>query len=111
MSNKTTLYIVLIILLFLIIKQQGGCVTPDKPNPPVSVIDKDDNVPVVIPKLESNFVYDDLDKAKALASFHKRKVVIVFGAEWCPYCRVLKQDSKSIKQFDTFGVRTLRPGN
>tara|TARA_Y100000389_G_scaffold95548_1_gene92237 strand:+ start:1333 stop:1812 length:480 start_codon:yes stop_codon:yes gene_type:complete len=111
MSNKTTLYIVLIILLLLIIKQQGACVTPEKPNPPVTVIDTDDNVPVVIPKLESNFVYDDLDKAKALASFHKKKVVIVFGAEWCPYCRVLKKDSKSIKQLDKYIVCFLDTDN
>lgn len=107
MSNKNVLYIVLIVLLLLIARQQGGCVDLEKPNPPVV----DNITPVVIPKLESNFVYDDLEKAKALASFHKRNIVIVFGAEWCPYCRKLKQDSKSIKQFDKYIVCFLDTDN
>ena len=91
MFNKKILYVVLIILLSLIIKRPGGCVDTVKPNRPV---DNPTPVVVVTPELESNFIYDDLEKSQALAKFHKRKVIIVFGAEWCPYCKKIKQDSE-----------------
>lgn len=108
MFNKKILYVVLIILLSLIIKQQGGCVDTVKPNRPV---DNPTPVVVVTPELESNFIYDDLEKSQALAKFHKRKVIIVFGAEWCPYCKKIKQDSKSIKPFDKYIVCFLDTDN
>lgn len=112
MSNRNILYVALIVLMLMIFRQQGGCddnsnVIPDpiKPVPEV-VIPK-----VVVPKLETNFVYDDLDKAIALATVHNRNIVIVFGAEWCPYCVVLKKDASKISQFDNYIVAFLDTDN
>jgi len=42
-----------------------------------------------------NFIYDDFQKAVTLSNKHDIKILIVFGADWCPYCEELKRDIKS----------------
>lgn len=107
MSNRNILYVALIVLVLMIFRKQGGC--DDNPNvipDPIKPVPK-----VVVPKLETNFVYDDLNKAIALGKAHNRNIVIVFGAEWCPYCVVLKKDASKITQFDNYIVAFLDTDN
>jgi thiol-disulfide isomerase/thioredoxin len=50
-------------------------------------------VPVpLIPEIKQYIYYNNYNKCKELAYIHNKKIVIIFGAEWCPYCRVLKKD-------------------
>lgn len=52
-----------------------------------------DNIPVVPePVLENNIIHDDIELAKKLSITHNRKLIIIFGADWCPYCHKLKND-------------------
>ena len=37
-------------------------------------------------------VYDNIDAAKQEAKDTDSKLVIVFGADWCKYCTILKSD-------------------
>lgn len=101
--NKTkTLSIILIILALIIcFKKQEGCSQTDNLKvikPPKVII----NDPVVkpetikIPKLKSNILYDDFNKTISLATLHKKKTVVIFSANWCKYCEILKQDLQDI---------------
>lgn len=112
MSNRNILYVALIVLVLMIFRQQGGC--DDNPNvipDPIKPVPKVVVPKVVVPKLETNLVYDDFNKAIALGKAHKRNIVIVFGAEWCPYCVVLKKDASKITQFDNYIVAFLDTDN
>lgn len=62
---------------------------------------------VVVPSpLEplKNIYYDEFDKCKELSAKHNKKLVIVFGADWCPYCRDLKKDIDNITEFSNYIV-------
>lgn len=112
MSNRNILYVALIVLVLMIFRQKGGC--DDNPNvipDPIKPVPKVVVPKVVVPKLETNLVYDDFNKAIALGKAHNRNIVIVFGAEWCPYCVVLKKDASKITQFDNFIVAFLDTDN
>lgn len=104
--DKKTLYIILSVLIFLVVARNTKTekvIVPDviKPVPVKPIPVK----PVVVkPELETNFIYDDLSKAINLGKQYKRKVIVIFGADWCPYCVVLKTEAKGIKQFDNFIV-------
>jgi len=102
MNNKTFQSLILCVLLFIVFMRAKSeqISTPDSPNI--------DNKPVpkviipYIPKLESNFIYDDIDKTFALSKIHNRNIIVIFGAEWCPYCEELKKDALSIEQFNKY---------
>lgn len=66
---------------------------PDKPNKPV--------VPKPVVPYDNSILYDDYQKAISLSKQYDRKVLLVFGADWCPYCRDIKRDAKSNK-IDSF---------
>lgn len=105
--NKTSLVIVLIVLVVVIISRHNGCSGQESlPNPPTINVP---NKPVVIPKtvLESNIVYDDLDKSIVLASIHDRNIVVIFGADWCPYCVKLKKQIGSLQPLKKYIVCIL----
>lgn len=93
MFNKNYLYIPLLILILISFNK---CNTA---NEPVSdPIDKPVVNPIkpVKPKEEiENFIYDDFHTAVTLSNKHNIKILIVFGADWCPYCEELKRDIKS----------------
>lgn len=63
-----------------------------------------DSVPVIpeppkpIPVLKSNIIHDDLELAEKLTVQHNKQLIIIFGADWCPYCHKLKND---LNMFDT----------
>lgn len=118
MNNKPFLYTVLCVLVFFVILRNGGCLAEPnvepKPNNPVVVPEPTPEPPIVIPPpkpvppqpkvLEDNFVYDDYQKAIELGKEFKKKIVVVFGADWCPYCVQLKQDAKGIKELEEYIV-------
>lgn len=95
--NKNSLYVILAILVFTIcIRHFQGCAietTPSltidtKPKPSPKVV-----VPEPKPQPEHlAIVYDDIDKAKNIAEHYDKKLVLVFSAEWCPFCKKLKSD-------------------
>lgn len=51
---------------------------------------------IIMPDLIKNIYYDEYDKCKELSKKYNKKLVLVFGADWCPYCRVLKKDINNI---------------
>tara|TARA_B100002019_G_scaffold293521_1_gene321896 strand:+ start:8115 stop:8618 length:504 start_codon:yes stop_codon:yes gene_type:complete len=111
-KNKTLPVVLLFILITILVirsKSNGSDnATPNidnKPNPKV-IIPKPE-----IPKLDTNIVYDDLEKAIALGKVHHMNVVLVFGADWCPYCKELKKDSKNIKELEKYIVCFLDTDN
>ena len=114
-TNKTFLYLILCFLIFFVfVRQNGGTdnlnddVKPEPKNPiVVPEPPRPKPTPPEPPKpkvLESNFIYDDYDKAIKLSKEFDRKVVIIFGADWCPYCVNLKNDSKNIRELDKYIV-------
>lgn len=62
--------------------------------------------PNIIPiiELDKNIYYDEYDKCIKLSEQYNKKLVLVFGAAWCPYCKDLKNDTTKIKQFDNYVV-------
>lgn len=110
MNTKAILYMVLFVLIGAIILRSDINIADDKPvvviNPNPKPIPEVIVPTIEIPKLETNYIYDNLDKALVLGDQHKRNIIIVFGAEWCPYCEVLKSDAKNnkIQPFENYIV-------
>lgn len=103
--SKTLAYIVLIVLLLCISLRRGGCRGEDGGQPPLAPtpIVVPEIVPEpIVPKLETNIVYDDYRKSLDLSKIHKRKLIVVFSADWCVYCQDLKKDLKYFKGLDKF---------
>jgi thioredoxin-related protein len=102
---KTIWYLILIVFISLIYYRNNQSTTNPTPPPEQPIIN-----PVVNPDppediiLDTNIIYDDIDKAEALSKIHTRNLIIVFGADWCPYCVDLKKDAKAIKEFDKYIV-------
>lgn len=100
---KTICYLILIVLVGTIYYRTND--SEPKPTPVKPIVN-----PVVNPDppeniiLDTNIIYDDIEKAEALAKIHQRKLIIIFGADWCPYCVDLKKDAKTIKEFDDYIV-------
>lgn len=107
--KRNSLYLLMLLLfIILVIKNHWWCVASEsqetiKPRP--SPIIK------IVPKLESNFVFDDFIKAVNLAKIYNRKIIVIFSAEWCPYCVVLKKDASKIPQFDKYIIVFLDTDN
>lgn len=62
------------------------------------------NIPVVMPELTKNIYYDEYDKCKDLSVQYSKKLVLIFSADWCPYCRTLKKDINNIVLFKQYIV-------
>lgn len=48
--------------------------------------------PIVIPELKEHIIYDDYPKTVKLAETYSKQILVIFGADWCPYCKSLKKD-------------------
>lgn len=58
-------------------------------------------VNIVYAQTESNHAYvTDLDLALRLSKDTKQNVVLIFSASWCGFCKTLKKDLPTIKEFD-----------
>lgn len=62
------------------------------------------NIPIVAPELTKNIYYDEYDKCKDLSIQYNKKLVLIFSADWCPYCRILKKDIDNIILFKQYIV-------
>lgn len=94
MNNKIILLIGLCLLGYSIYSKYQN--NPSAPIIPVLVPSK--------PELKTNIYYDEYEKCLELSEAHAKKIVIVFGADWCPYCKMLKKDIDSITQFAKYIV-------
>lgn len=96
--NKNTLYVILAALIFVMfIRHFQGCAI-ESPSSPVET--KPKPVPkIVIPAPAPEpapenlaIVYNDIDKAKNIAKHYNKKLILVFSADWCLFCKKLKSD-------------------
>lgn len=98
-SQKMNIYILCIGLLLIVYSCYEKYVDISiLPNIPVVV------VPDVPLPLDKNIYYDEYEKCKDLSKEYNKKLVLVFGADWCPYCRDLKKDVNSITEFSNYIV-------
>tara|TARA_Y100000385_G_C13007247_1_gene599990 strand:- start:324 stop:794 length:471 start_codon:yes stop_codon:yes gene_type:complete len=97
MFSQKYLYIILLILIGISINRCNSADISIDNDPIVNPI-VDPIVPTIIPdKLKTNFIYDDFSKATELSSKYDMNMIVVFGADWCPYCQDLKKDIKALK--------------
>lgn len=94
MFNKNYLYIPLLILIVISFNR---CNTATEPvdNPVDKPVVMNPIKPIKPKEKIENFIYDDFQKAVTLSNKHDIKILIVFGADWCPYCEELKKDIKA----------------
>lgn len=88
--NKNILYIVLVILLIIVYIKP--IYKPNIIN--TNTNDQKNDIIIVEPKpivVEREF-YSDIDEAQIAADRHNKKLLIIFTADWCPYCKTLKKD-------------------
>lgn len=97
MNNSRSIIaaVVVAVVLFNIFHKQN--ITPNinpgpNPSPVAPIVPKPTPLPY-----NNEILYDEYDKAISLAKQHSRKIVLVFGADWCPYCRDIKKDAKNNK--------------
>ena len=100
-------YILLLIALFLIgisfYQKQVDIVVPIIPNNPIVIPDK--------PVLEKTIFFDEYDNAKTVSKQYNKKLILIFGADWCPYCKDLKKDIGKIKEFKEYIVCLINIDN
>lgn len=93
MNNKTIVLLVLAGIFFYHFNTKQENIIPNiNPSPPNVVVP----TPAPLP-FNNEILYDKYDKAIELAEKYNRKIVLVFGADWCPYCRDIKKDTKNNK--------------
>lgn len=56
--------------------------------------------PVVSSATLDNAFVTDLDLALRLSKDTKQNIVLIFSADWCGFCKVLKRDLPTIEGFD-----------
>lgn len=91
MNTKIKLLIVFAILCGIVYRQSANDAIVVN-NPVINPVVK----PEPVPELDTNILFNDIDNATKLANVHSRKVLLIFGADWCPYCKVLKKDIGSL---------------
>lgn len=105
-KQQTILYIVFLVLLSIIITRhinkdnKTDINVPTIDNRPKPVV-----VPVTIPNNKPEhlgLVCDDIDQAEKIAKFYNKKLILIFSAEWCLYCKKLKSDIENLKDKDKY---------
>jgi thioredoxin-like negative regulator of GroEL len=70
--------------------------------------DTDSNkITIVNPSVDlpTNKIFEDnLSEAKKVAEFYKKPLLVIFGADWCVYCKSLKQDLAALNYVDKYVV-------
>lgn len=94
--NKVILVIGLCLVLFALVgKNQNIIPNTIKPNK---------IVPAVVPELTQAVFYDEYEKAIEVANTYNKKLVLIFGVDWCPYCKQLKENAKNIEELKYYIV-------
>jgi len=91
MKPQIKLLIVVLVLSLVVYKQSTLSIHIPTPSIVIPVVK-----PEPKPELTTNILYDDLNKAVDLAKDYNRNILVIFGADWCPYCKVLKKDIVNI---------------
>lgn len=87
MSSKYILVIAILLIGYYFLNSHSP--EPVSPTVPSVVVPI---TPVPVPELKQHIYYNEYHKCKELASIYHKNIVIIFGAEWCPYCKILKKD-------------------
>jgi thioredoxin-related protein len=101
MFLKYSLLIFLLFLVFLNAKNNDNVIRPiaeEKHTPETKAIKPE------IEELTQNIFYDNFNQCLKLGKKYNRNLIIVFSADWCVYCNVLKKDAYRIKQFNKYIV-------
>jgi thioredoxin-related protein len=62
---------------------------------------------IIIPNktIEHKTIFlNEYDQAKKISKEYNKKLILIFGAEWCPYCKELKKDMDKIREFKKYVV-------
>lgn len=101
--SKSKIKIVVIIILALMVVNNvfiNSRPIPTIPTIPNVVIDND-NKPEPSPVVNTKRIFfDDYISAIKISKQNNKKLIIIFGADWCPYCEELKKDIQNIKQLE-----------
>jgi thioredoxin-related protein len=95
-QSSTTSKIIIVLLLILAVAYHHKTKNDNsKPVKPVTIVEPDivDPNPVV-PEPTNN----SCDVSLKTASDNNKKLIIIFGAEWCGFCRSLKKDINSLTE-------------
>lgn len=57
-----------------------------------------------VPDTTKTIFYDEYEEAKKVSIAFNKKLLIIFGADWCPYCKDLKKDVSRIENFTYYIV-------
>lgn len=93
--NKVILVIGICLVLFALVSKNSG-ITPN-------IITPDRVVPSV-PELIQTMFYDEYEKAMNVANTYDKKLILIFGVDWCPYCKQLKENAKDIEELKYYIV-------
>lgn len=73
------------------------------PSIPVVVVPEvPEPIEPIKPELKQNIYYDELEKCKELAAQYQKKIVVIFGADWCCYCRDMQKDVPNSLTFENY---------
>jgi len=97
-GNKTTLIILVLLLVAFLLyhKPNKTIILPDQP---VVIVPEPDPVPKPSPNTGNSC---DLSLVEALRA--KKKLLIIFVADWCGFCKSLKNDISNINNIDKYVI-------
>jgi thiol-disulfide isomerase/thioredoxin len=55
-------------------------------------------------EITETIFYDEYEKAKKISIESNKKLILIFGADWCPYCKELKKNVSQISNFKYYIV-------
>jgi len=97
-NNKVfDISIVLLGIVLIFLGSRAKVVPVNIPNNPAPIVVPIPNNPVV-PDLDLYIYYDEYEKVLKLSKQYNKKIVLIFGADWCVHCKQLKKDLSSIYQ-------------
>lgn len=76
-----------IILIYISLQSNNKIKVIESPKPKTNNISVPVNNNIDIPVL-----YDDYKTALKLSDTHKKRLLLIFHTDWCPYCKDLKKD-------------------
>ena len=89
-SMKTGIILLISALILLVAMMKAGTESPDANKPDTT----NPEVKQQKPEADNTPIFEN-DYEKAV-SHNDRNVLIIFGADWCKYCKILKEDMPSM---------------
>lgn len=99
--KKFLLYCLLVLFLILLFFRHNDVSQKENIKPDKTVVIEPD----ILPILKSNIVYD-FSEANKISKEYRRNIILIFAAEWCDYCKKLKNQiqSKSLPLLDQYVI-------